>query len=89
MAEKELIQLLRRNNELLTLIAKTTLAPVLDHELADPRQRELYVLTGRKTTTELAKKLKMSATTISQLWRRWEQIGLLIKDGQRYRRALD
>ena len=83
MTEDKVIELLCRKNELLTLTAKTTLAPVLDRELADARYRELYRLTGKKTCPELAKKLKMSATTISQLWRRWEQIGLLIKDGKR------
>ena len=89
MAEDDIAQLLRRNNELLAVIAKLMMAPTLDRELAEPKYRELYNLTGEKSQTDAAKKVKMSATTISQLWRRWEDVGLLAKDGQRYRRVLD
>lgn len=89
MAEDEVAELLRRNNELLVLIAKLMMAPTLQLELAEPKHRELYNHTGKKSQAEVAKKLKMSATTVSQLWRRWEEIGLLIKDGKRYRRVFD
>lgn len=81
--------LLRRTNELLSLIAKALLSDVVERELSDDRMRRLYELTGQRSRDDLAKHLKMSATTVSKAWRRWEEIGLLIKDGNHYRRALD
>ena len=84
----EVLQVLRRNNELLTLIAKAALAPILEKEIAEPKHRQLYELTGNETVSAIAKKLGMGAGTISGLWQRWEEIGLLVKDGKRYRRTL-
>jgi transposase len=64
------------------------LAPVLQKEFADPRTRELYELTGTYGQREIKKKLNMSANTISDAWKRWEQLGLLTREGQEYRKVL-
>jgi DNA-binding MarR family transcriptional regulator len=80
--------LLERTNELLSVIAKAQLAPGLEAELSDPKMRRLYELTGSEMTAkEIAKKLKASATTISNAWKRWERRGLVVKNGKRYRRV--
>jgi transposase len=62
--------------------------PVLQVELADPRMAELYDLTGTYSQREIKKKLNMSATTISEAWKRWERLGLLVREGQEYRRVV-
>ncbi len=84
----EVLKMLNRIEQLLVLLTKTHLAPLLQKELADPRMAQLYELTGSHGQREVKKKLNMSATTISEAWKRWEQMGLLIKEGQEYRRVI-
>lgn len=87
---EELVALARRQNELLTVIAKAAVADKLASELAAPKARKLYELTGGALPVkEISKKVGLGAGSISRLWQRWEQLGLLIKDGKRYRKAVD
>jgi hypothetical protein len=89
MSETESVAtLLTRTNELLTTIAKAQIASILATELADPKKRKLYELTGRSTRREVMKKLGMSPSTISTTWQHWEQIGLVVKDGQQFRKVV-
>ena len=82
------LQTLHRIEELLTLIAKATLSERLAEIFDDKQHRVLYEKVGQIPVTELAKKTGLSAGTISGLWQRWEQAGLLIKDGKQYRRVI-
>ncbi len=89
MSEAEMLGLLRKNNELLTLLAKCAMADVLERELADPKQRALYQHTdGKLTVRAISKEVGLATGSISRTWQRWEQLGLLVRDGNRYRRTL-
>ena len=83
----ELILLFKRNNELLSVIAKANLAPVLARELSDKKYEKLYSMTGKKSSRDISKALKISVGAISNQWKKWEMLGLLIKDGKNYRRS--
>jgi hypothetical protein len=86
----ELARLIRRSNELLTVLAKAALGDVLTRELATSRNKDLYRLTGRDIPVkEISAKLRLAVGTISQTWQRWEELGLLVKDGKRYRKVLE
>jgi hypothetical protein len=83
----DVITMLSRTNELLAVLVKAQLAPILERELAKPDHRKLYELTGGDlTVSQLSTKIGMATGTISTLWNRWEQLGLLVKTGKRYRR---
>lgn len=84
----EVLTRLSRIEQLILLLTKTHLTPVLEKEFADPRMAQLYELTGSHGQREIKKKLNMSANTISDAWKRWEQLGLLVRDGQEYRRVI-
>jgi DNA-binding MarR family transcriptional regulator len=84
----EMVKRLARIEQLLELLTKTQLAPVLQKELNDSRMAQLYDLTGSHGQREIRKKLSMSANTISDAWNRWEQLGLLVREGQEYRRVI-
>lgn len=85
----ELAQLLRRTNELLTILAKKALQDVLEDELRTDRNRDLYELTGGTISVRaISKKVHSSLGSISRKWQRWEELGLLVKDGGRYRKVL-
>ena len=82
------LRVLRRIDELLTLVAKTMLADRLVEIFDDKQHRLLFEQDGRIPVKDLAKKTRLSAGTISGLWQRWERAGLLIKDGKHYRRVI-
>ena len=84
----EMLKRLKRIEQLLELLTKTYLAPLLQEEFADPRMAQLYELTGSHGQREIKKKLNMSANTISDSWKRWEHLGLLVREGQEYRRVI-
>lgn len=82
--------LLKRTNELLSVLVAVELRGVLAKELADPKKRKLYELTdGELTVRDLAPKVGMSTGAISSVWQSWEETGLLIKRNGKYRRVLE
>jgi DNA-binding MarR family transcriptional regulator len=85
---EEVLETLKRIEEWLSIIAKTQLAPIAKSEFADQKMAKLYNMTGKASQTEIQKALKLSPNTISEAWKRWELQGLLIREGQRYRKVL-
>lgn len=81
-------QSLERLEELLKLIAKTLLSDKIEEIFGDKRQRILYEETGETPVKQLAKKTGFSAGKISNLWEKWERMGLLVKDGKQYRKVI-
>lgn len=88
MNDPSVASLVQRSNELLGILVKLQLRSTLSEELSDPKNRKLYELTGIKGVTEISKELKVSAGKISGIWKRWEQQGLLTKDGRSYKRVI-
>jgi DNA-binding MarR family transcriptional regulator len=83
----EVLEILRRIEQWMAMIAKAQLAPLLEAELDDPRMAELYKLTGTHGQREIKKKLSMSANTISDAWKRWERLGLIVREGHEYKKV--
>lgn len=85
----DIAALITRTNELLTVLVKLQLRDALEIELADLKKRKLYEHTGGSLAVKaISAKIGMSAGAISGHWKRWEKLGLLIKDGASYRRVL-
>jgi hypothetical protein len=82
------IRRLDRVIELLEASVRLQWGPVLERELEDPKMRTLFEATGTMGQKELTKKLQMSATTICAAWKRWADIGLMVKDGKSYRKVV-
>ena len=87
MDPSQIVDQLDRIEHWLSTIAKLQLAPVIDAELSNSRMSKLYELTGTCPKNEIAKKIKCSGTTISESWKRWERLGILVKEGNRYRKV--
>lgn len=51
-------------------------------------ERKIYELTGEKGQTEMIKILKASSKTISKAWMKLEEEGLLVREGQSYRKVV-
>jgi hypothetical protein len=83
-------EILVRTNELLSVLVKAELRQVLDTELKDPKKKKLYELTdGERTVRQLAPVVGMSVAAISRAWQSWDEAGLLVKRGGKYRRILE
>lgn len=85
----DIASLIGRTNELLAVLAKVQLAPIIEREFSDSKKRQLYEHTGSLSQSALVKMVGMSAGAISGHWKRWEQQGLLVKDGKQYRRIFE
>lgn len=90
MAEKsdEILETLERTNELLELIAKISLGKIIEKEVYDEKLKKLYELTGKESITSISKKIGISSGKISAIWKKWEAIGMIVKDGKSYRRII-
>jgi uncharacterized protein YerC len=87
-SEQALRSQLRRIEDLLKTLVKIQLRDIVKSELDQSDMKNLYVLTGSYTIRDIEKKTGLSKATISRTWQKWEQFGLLIKDGKTYRKVL-
>lgn len=51
-------------------------------------ERKIYELMGEWGQTEIVKALKIAPNTVSNTWKKLENEGVLIKEGQTYRKAV-
>ena len=79
---------LERIEELVRAIAKAVLAEKLAEALKDKNYRVLYEGTGELGVVELSKKTRFSTGKISGIWKEWEQVGVVVKEGKSYRKVL-
>jgi DNA-binding transcriptional regulator YhcF (GntR family) len=79
---------LLRIEALLTLLAKRSIQPLLEQELSEPIARKIYEATGDKTVREIAEETGVGIGTVSRTWARWETLGIVTKEGTRYRRVV-
>ena len=79
---------LERIELLLAVIAKSQLKRTLDEELKDDKMRKLYRLTGSATRAEIARATGFSTGKVSLIWQRWEEAGMVAKDGKGYKRTI-
>lgn len=84
--EGALIAAVGRIENLLMILVRRAVQPVLEEELKDSTARAIYEATGEKTAREIAQATGVGVATVSRTWARWESLGLVVKEGSRYRR---
>jgi len=52
------------------------------------QEKKIYELTGIKGQTEIVKTLNTAPNTVSNLWKKLESEGVLIKNGKMYRKVV-
>lgn len=85
-ADGALIAALGRIESLLMILVRRAVQSALEEELKDPTMRAIYEATGEKTAREIAQAAGVGVATVSRTWSRWESLGLVVKEGARYRR---
>ena len=78
----------KRIEELLQTLVKINLKGILESELEDPKMKKLYDLTGQHKVNEISKRVGFSTGKISQIWQKWESMGLLKRQGKLYKKII-
>ncbi len=86
--EEDIILCLHRIEKLLIALLKKQLSNIIENELSDPKIKILYNMTGKYTAREIVKKTDLSLGAISKIWKKWENLGLIIKDGKKYKKII-
>ena len=84
--EPGLLATLERIENLLMILVRRAVQPALQEELKDSTARAIYEATGEKTARDIAQTTGVGVATVSRTWARWESLGLIVKEGSRYRR---
>lgn len=77
---------IKRIREMMEFLVKEKISKIL--EKRNPKERQIYELTGIKKQNDIIKALGVSSKKISKLWQDWEKEGILIKDGQKYKKVV-
>ena len=76
---------IKKIREMLEFLAKQKIAERVNK--LNETERKIYDLTGKIDHTEMFKTLKIAPNTVSKIWQKLESEGLLIKDGNKYRKV--
>jgi len=77
---------IKKIKEIMECLFKQNIAEKLN-KLTE-NERKIYNLTGKKGHAEMFKTLKVAPNTFSKTWQKLESEGLLIKEGQIYRKVI-
>jgi len=77
---------IKKIREMMECLFKQNIAEKLNN--LTESERKIYDLTGKKGHTEMFKTLKVAPNTVSKTWQKLESEGLLIKEGQIYRKVI-
>ncbi len=86
MENPEELGVLQNIERLLKFIVKQQLAQIFKEQLVDPKHLEIYQMTGNNPIREISEKTGISSGSISGLWQKWEELGIIEKDGKTYRK---
>lgn len=77
---------IKRIREILEFLVKKELSKEIGK--LNHTERKIYDLTGKMGHTEMFKSLKIAPNTVSKIWQKLENEGLLIKEGQKYKKVV-
>jgi len=77
---------IKRIREMMEFLTKRELSKEL--KKLKPTEKKIYDLTGIKGQTEIVKILNIAPNTVSNAWKKLEKEGILIKEGQKYKKVV-
>ena len=77
---------IKKIREMLEFLVKQKIADRVNK--LNETEKKIYELTGIKGQTEIVKTLNTAPNTISKVWQKLEEEGLLIKEGKGYRKVI-
>jgi Mn-dependent DtxR family transcriptional regulator len=86
MEEKMTEQDIKRIREMMEFLVRQKISERI--QKLSLQERKIYDLTGTKGQTEIVKTLKTAPNTVSNLWKKLESEGILIKESKGYRKVV-
>ena len=77
---------IKKIREMMEFLVKQKISEKLKH-LPDT-EKKIYDLTGEKNHTEMFKTLKIAPNTVTKVWQKLENEGLLVREGKGYRKVI-
>ena len=73
---------------LMKFLVKQKVREVVEKNISGAKEKKVYDLTGVKKRETIQKETGFSAGKISGLWNKWEQLGIIIKEGKNYKKII-
>ena len=89
MATEELENSLKKIEQYLEILVRFQYLDVKKKAFESETEERAFELTGTMGRNEICKELSMSPNTLSKLWNKWFDMGLLTKQGNSYVKALE
>jgi hypothetical protein len=88
-SDDNLAAILRDIEKHLAALVRFNHAQILREAITNPQEQKVYELTGTKTRDEICKELKISPNTLSELWNKWTDLGIVTKQGSSYKKTVE
>jgi hypothetical protein len=88
-SEDNLAAILRDIEKHLAALVRFNHAQIMREAITNAQEQRVYDLTGTKGRDGICKELHMSATTVSELWNKWADLGLVTKQGSGYKKTVE
>jgi hypothetical protein len=89
MNNEEINERLKNIENYLEILVRFNHAQIKQHAFLNEVEEKIFELTGVKGRDEICTELRVSSKTISELWKRWLEVGLLIKQGNSYKKTVE
>lgn len=87
--DDDVAQSLKNIEKHLEALVRFSYAQAKRQAFSDKTEEEIFELTGVKGQTEIRKEFHISPNTLSDLWSKWYEMGLLVKDGKGYKKTIE
>jgi len=80
---------LKKIEKHLETLVRFNYAQTRKQAFADETEKKVFELTGVKGQKEICSEFHISASTLSDLWSKWFDLGLLVKQGNSYKKTVE
>lgn len=89
MTSDEVTQSLKNIEKHLEALVRFNYAQIKKQAFANETEEKVFELTGVKGQKDICSELHISSKTLSELWNKWFDLGLLIKEGSSYKKTVE
>jgi hypothetical protein len=89
MTTDEIAQSLKAIEKQLDILVRFRYAEIKKQAFSNETEEKVFELTGVKARNEICSELKISPNTLSELWSKWLELGLLVKQGSSYKKTVE
>jgi hypothetical protein len=89
MTTDEIAQSLKNIEKHLETLVRFNYAQIKKQAFANEAEEQVFEMTGVKGQKEICSELHISPNKLSDLWNKWLNMGLLVKDGTSYKKTVE